>query len=38
MGAKALRQGALIKMVDAAAARAAVVRPLLAHAHVAVRW
>ena len=37
-GATATGQGALVKMVDAAAARAAVVRPLLAHAHVAVRW
>ena len=38
MGQKATGQGALVKMVDAAAARAAVVRPLLAHARVAVRW
>ena len=30
-------QGALVKMVDAARARAAVVRPLLTHARVAVR-
>eukprot|EP00964_Phaeocystis_antarctica_P029390 scaffold16563_cov66-Phaeocystis_antarctica.AAC.3 len=30
-------QGALVKMVDAARARTAVVRPLLAHARVAVR-